>query len=136
MVRKKDNFSKIRIIIFGSISMVAIIWFFSNLIAYTVNIKNLKNEEKKLENQLLELKEDATYLKNEIEKLKDPEYLARYARSEYSYSKSEGEYVIKLDETKEKNVIQVEEHENGFYKYIIGGSGIILLLIIIYIIKK
>lgn len=136
MKKKKDNFSKRRIIVFGSVSIVAIIWFFSNLITYTVNIKNLKNEEKKLENKLLELKEDATYLKNEIEKLKDPEYLARYARSEYSYSKSEGEYVIKIDENKEKNIIQVEEEKNNLHKYLIGGSGVILLLIIIYIVKK
>lgn len=135
-MKKKDTFAKRRIIIFGSISIVAIVWFFSNLINYTTSIKNLKKEKVNLENQLLELKESADELTNEIEKLKDPEYLARYARSEYSYSKSEGEYVIKIDENKNDDIIQITEEKSSLHKYIIGGSGIILLLIIIYIIKK
>ena len=114
MSKKNKKLAKRRLIVFGSLSIVAIIWFFSTLITYTMNIKNLKNE---------------------IEKLKDPEYLARYARSEYSYSKSEGEYVIRINED-EDNVVQITKEKNSFSKYIIGGSGIILLLIIVYIIKK
>lgn len=135
MSKKNKKLAKRRLIVFGSLSIVAIIWFFSTLITYTMNIKNLKNEKTNLENQLLELKESADDLKNEIEKLKDPEYLARYARSEYSYSKSEGEYVIRINED-EDNVVQITKEKNSFSKYIIGGSGIILLLIIVYIIKK
>ena len=121
MSKKNKKLAKRRLIVFGSLSIVAIIWFFSTLITYTMNIKNLKNEK--------------TNLENEIEKLKDPEYLARYARSEYSYSKSEGEYVIKINED-EDNVVQITKEKNSFSKYIIGGSGILLLLIIVYIIKK
>ena len=135
MAKKNNKLAKRRLIVFGSLSIVAIIWFFSTLITYTMNIKNFKNEKTSLENQLLELKENADDLKNEIEKLKDPEYLARYARSEYSYSKSKGEYVIQINED-EENVIQITKEKNSFNKYIIGGSGILLLLIIIYIIKK
>ena len=74
MSKKNKKLAKRRLIVFGSLSIVAIIWFFSTLITYTMNIKNLKNEKTNLENQLLELKENADDLKNEIEKLKDPEY--------------------------------------------------------------
>jgi len=43
-------------------------------------------------------------LKNEINKLQDKDYVARYARENYLYTK-DGEYVIKVDteEKKEKN---------------------------------
>lgn len=135
MTKKNNKLTKRRMIVFGTLSLVAIIWFFLTLITYTSNIKNLKNEKQSLENQLLELKENADELKNEIEKLKDPEYIARYARAEYSYSKSEGEYVIKIQDD-EKEVVQVTNEENPYHKYIIVGSGALLLLIMIYIIKK
>lgn len=135
MTKKNNKLNRIRMIIFGTLSSVAIIWFLSTLITYTKDINNLKRQKFSLENQLLELKENADELKNEIEKLKDPEYIARYARSEYSYTKSEGEYVIKIKDD-EKNVVQVAKEENTSHKYIIVGSGILLLLIMIYIIKK
>ncbi|NLC48199.1 MAG: septum formation initiator family protein, partial [Tenericutes bacterium] len=36
-------------------------------------------------------------LKSEINKLKDPEYMARYAREKYLYSKND-EIIIKIEE--------------------------------------
>ena len=135
MTKKNNKLTKKRMIVLGTLSLVAIVLFFSTLITYTNNIKNLNKEKQSLENQLLELKENANELKNEIEKLKNPEYIARYARSEYSYSKSEGEYVIKIKDDKNE-VVQVTKEENTYHKYIIAGSGALLLLIMIYIIKK
>ena len=37
------------------------------------------------------------FLKNEINKLQDPEYMARYAREKYLYSKN-NEIIIKIEE--------------------------------------
>ena len=56
--------------------------------------KNIKKEEyvKKLE----ELKEEEKILSDDVEKLKNPEYAARYAREKYLYSKN-GEKIIKID---------------------------------------
>ena len=65
---------KIRLLIFGSLSVIAIIYFISSLFTYSLDIKNLKNEEILLKNKLDSLKENADDLKIEIEKLKDPEY--------------------------------------------------------------
>ena len=47
-------------------------------------------------NRLNELKEDEQTLADDVEKLKNPEYAARYAREKYFYSKS-GEKIIKID---------------------------------------
>ena len=47
--------------------------------------------------KLVALKEKEVELENDVNKLKDPEYLARYAREKYFYSK-DGEYVIRIPE--------------------------------------
>ena len=43
-----------------------------------------------------ELKEEETTLSDDVEKLKNPEYAARYAREKYLYSKY-GEKILKID---------------------------------------
>ena len=69
----------------------------------------------------------------EIQKLKDPDYLARYARENYLYSK-DGEYIIKIEEkdkeTKEESTI------DKYYDYIVYGAGGVLLLVFGYIIVR
>ena len=135
MRKRVSKVSKRRLVIFGTISIFLIIYAFSSLIYYNYKVYSLKQEKKNLNTQMTELKSSESDYKNTITKLQDKEYLARYARSEYSYSKSEGEYVIKINED-EDNVVQITKEKNSFSKYIIGGSGIILLLIIVYIIKK
>ena len=45
--------------------------------------------------ELNKLKEEEAYLKVEVEKLKDPDYVARYAREQYLYSK-DGELNIRI----------------------------------------
>ena len=41
------------------------------------------------------LKEEEEYLNMEVEKLKDPDYVARYAREQFLYSK-DGEFNIRI----------------------------------------
>lgn len=135
MKKKKNKLVKRRIIVFGSISIIAVVYFILSLVTYTTDIKRLKQEEIDLNNKLSSLKENAEELKIEIEKLKDPEYIARFAREEFSYSKEKGEYVIKIEE-KEKVIVEETIESNSTYKYIIFGIGFILICIIIYIIKK
>lgn len=97
-----------------------------------MNIYHLQKEEKLLNNQLNTLKYDEKLLKVEIEKLKDPEYLARYARENYLYSKN-GEIVIKVqkEETKESSLPQPK---NDTFLIFIGI--LILLFIVGYVIKR
>lgn len=130
--RRVSKASKRRLIIFGFISLVIIIYFFISLGTYAFKIVNLTSEKKKLENELIEMKDSEEDLTNEIERLKDPDYLARYARENYSYSK-DGEYIIKLDEAKKKEELS---SSNSYKKYTMYIGISIICLIFIYIVKK
>ena len=55
-----------------------------------------KKEKRELTKQLETLKEDETTLTDDVDKLKNPEYAARYAREKYLYSKN-GEKILKID---------------------------------------
>lgn len=127
--------SKKRLIVFGSFSLIIIGYFLFSLSFYIYSLYDLKRSETNLENHLRKLKRDEKILRQEIEKLKDDEYIARYARENYAYSK-DGEYILKLDDSKEK-----EEKENKFefnidYNYILYGGAVIILLMLFYTIKK
>lgn len=130
--RRVSKASKRRLIIFGFVSLVIIIYFFISLGTYAFKIVNLTSEKKKLENELIEMKDSEEDLTNEIERLKDPDYLARYARENYSYSK-DGEYIIKLDEDKKKEELS---SSNSYKKYTMYIGISIICLIFIYIVKK
>lgn len=134
MAKKKvTRASKRRLICFGTISLFVMIYFFISLSYYAYNIYSLQNEQKDLEQQLITLKKSEQNLKIEIEKLKDPDYLARYARENYSYSK-DGELVIKLNKTAEKVKKAQEKFDFNFYLFCGGGS--ILFFVILYVIRK
>ena len=61
-----------------------------------INIIEKNNEKEKLTNQLENLKEQEIILSDDVDKLKNPEYAARYAREKYLYSKT-GEKILKID---------------------------------------
>lgn len=93
--KKKNKKSKIRIllflVIFGSVTVYLGYTFFSN-----VNmIVKIKKEKHILEDKLVGLQEKENELNSDIKKLKDPEYVARYAREKYMYSK-DGELIIRI----------------------------------------
>ena len=57
-----------------------------------------KSKEKKiLEKEFAELKDKEDELKGQVNKLQDPDYIARYAREKYLYSK-DGEIIIRIPE--------------------------------------
>lgn len=130
--KRKIKGSKIRMLILIPISLTVIGYFFYLLISYPYNIMRLKNEEKKYEQELLDLEIDEKNLKNEIEKLKDPDYLARYARENYQYSKN-GEIILKIDK---KNKTTVEETNNEEFNHLLVIGISIFALIGIYIFIK
>lgn len=82
--------------------LVSILCVFIICISVISSIKNYseirkKNIEKEnLTKQLEELKEEENTLSDDVEKLKNPEYAARYAREKYLYSKT-GEKILKID---------------------------------------
>ena len=55
----------------------------------------INNEKHELQNKLVSLKDEEEVLNSDIKKLEDPEYVARYAREKYLYSK-DGELIIRI----------------------------------------
>lgn len=92
---KLNKKAKIRIflffIIFGSVTIYLSYNFFSN-VSMIIKI----NEEKLvLQEKLISLQDEEEELNSDIKKLEDPEYVARYAREKYMYSK-DGELIIRI----------------------------------------
>lgn len=68
---------------------------FTSLNSYS-KIMQKKTEKQKLIKQLEKLKKSEKTLSDDVEKLKNPEYAARYAREKYLYSR-DGEKILKID---------------------------------------
>jgi len=133
MKNKVSKASKRRLMIFGTLSFFMIGYFLYCLGYYIFNIRGLENSEKDLVNQLNTLKGNEQNLQVEIEKLKDPDYLARYARENYLYSKT-GEYIIKMEPKAATTTISKISSIN--YKIIASITGGVILLTIIIINTK
>lgn len=139
VARKLSKTKKKRLVVFGTLSLIIIGYFIFSLGYNLYQLWNLKKENANLKEQLTEEKRQGKILRAEIEKLQDPEYIAAYARENYSYSKT-GERIIKISGEKEKNKSEKEEElfdVNIDYNYIIyGGIGVLLLVFIYIILKK
>lgn len=90
---KKD---KRRLLILMVFFVPLLILFITNTMSYASIIYSNFKEKKELENKYQEILEEEELLKSEISKLQDEEYVARYAREKYLYSK-DGEIIIKID---------------------------------------
>ena len=132
MVKRVPKASKRRLTILGPLSLLIIVYFLFTIGIYSYRLINLSIEEKGLKEKLVSLQAEEESLKIEIQKLKDPDYLARYARENYLYSK-DGEYIIKLEEKEELNE---EKNFDKYYEYIIYGAGIVIVIVFIYVIRK
>ena len=128
--RRISKASKRRLSFFGTISVIAIIYFIFSILYNAYTIYDLSIEKNNLEKEYVNLQEQAEKLKTDIEKLGDPEYLANYARENYGYSK-EGEYKIQIDEME-----KTSDSINVLSKQINRNYVITALIIFIYIILK
>lgn len=100
MKKTRGKKSKRRLIVFGITSIAIILTICYNIVGVVFQIIDKKEEQKVLENQLVLLQNEEEKLNNEILKLQDSDYLARYAREKYFYSKS-NELIIRLPNNKE-----------------------------------
>ena len=95
MSRRITKKSKRRVLIF-SVVIIAIISFMLVKVFSVWNQLLVKRNEKVFyANELKKLEEEEAYLKVEAEKLQDPDYVARFAREQYLYSK-DGEINIRI----------------------------------------
>lgn len=96
VVKKKMRFRrKIRLffafVLFGGILSLLSYRFFYNI----KQIDDMNKKKKSLNDELVKLDEEKKVLESDIQKLKDPTYVARYAREKYLYSK-DGELIIRI----------------------------------------
>ena len=132
--KKITKASRRRLIIFGLPSIIMIIYFLMTISVYAIKIYNLKVEKKYLQDNLVDMQAKEKKLTIEIEKLKDREYLAKYARENYQYSK-DGELVFSLPEDDIKK-IEDAKRINIDTNYILLGGTSIIVLTIIYVLKR
>ena len=97
MARKKRKAKKSvkRLLFLGLASIAIIIGTTYTIGKYWVEIYEKYQEKKQLEERLVSLKEKEKELKLDASKLQDPDYIARYAREKYSYSK-DGEIILRI----------------------------------------
>lgn len=124
--------AKRRLTVITPIVILAIGYCAFTLVSTAISLYQLNIEEASLKAELNDLKGASKELKTEINKLQDKDYVARYARENYLYTK-DGEYVIKVDTEEEKKKDSKFELKED---YIIGGCILLGTLVLFYIILK
>lgn len=94
--RKRKTKSNVKRIFFVTLICFAI----NAYIIYSVgtifsDVFVMKNDSKELNTKLEDLKDQEEVLKSEVKKLKDPVYVAKYAREKFLYS-GDDEYIIRM----------------------------------------
>ena len=93
--KKKISKHKVRIflafLVFVGITSVLGYNLFSNI----VSIKKLSLEKKELKDKIATLNEEKEALETDIKKLEDADYIAKYVREKYLYSK-DGELILRM----------------------------------------
>jgi len=96
---KKAGKKVLRLVFFGVSSFLFIVYFFGLVVNMSLEIIGKYEEKENLNTKLNDLKEEEEELSTDVLKLQDPEYIARYLREKFYYSKS-GEYIIKFPNEK------------------------------------
>ncbi len=95
MKRTKKEKLRLKIYLF---TIIALLSFFGyKMYYYWPKIFTNYQNKKELENKYTNLLEEEETLSSDIIKLQDPDYIARFAREKYLYSRN-GEIIIKIVE--------------------------------------
>ena len=94
---KSEIKARRRMLYLGLYSVIIIFVMTFTIGRYWVEIFDKYQEKKLLEEEILSLKEKEEELKVDANKLQNPDYVARYAREKYLYSK-EGEFILQIPE--------------------------------------
>lgn len=90
---KKSN--KYRSFLFCSFSVIVISITTYTTLKYWLEICDKYKENKELSIKLKKLKKKEAALKVDVNKMQDSDYIARYAREKYLYSK-DGEFILNI----------------------------------------
>lgn len=89
--------TKFRMVLLWMFFMISIGVLVSSLFNSYTRYRNTEEEINNLEISYTKSLEEEENLKDEINKLQDPEYMARYTREKYLYSKK-NEIIIKIED--------------------------------------
>lgn len=89
--------TKIRVTFLAISLIIAFVFCVSSSFSYISQIIKTKKQIDDLKVTYNEKLDDEENLKDEINRLQDPEYMARYAREKYLYSKKD-EIIIKIED--------------------------------------
>lgn len=135
MTRKTTAQVKRRLVLTVPITLAIILATTFTSVLELKKIRSYEKEKKTLTLELEKLKEDAESLNLEINRLNSPEYIARYAREKFLYTK-DGEKLIIVDELTKEQQIEESNKEIDYLTYILIGVGSLLFITIVYIIVK
>ena len=93
--RKYSKKKKRRLLILGTFSLVTIVFTTYTMGKYWVQIYEKSHEKEELTKELKTLKKKESSLRADASKMQDKEYIARYAREKYLYSK-DGEFILRI----------------------------------------
>ena len=128
--KKVSKNVKRRLTLLGPVFIGVFIVCTITIFTYVYKIQSLKAEQAELNEKLQGLQNEEEELSSEISKLKDPEYIAKYARENYYYTK-DGEYVIKIEE--KASTETAEEVENNRSLYILAAVLMVLVMLLLFI---
>ena len=95
--RKRSKKAKYRLFILVPMCLILLGAIFMGIGSYWVKILDKYHEKGELEKEIVALKEKEEQLKVDVNRLEDPDYVARFAREKYMYSK-DGEIILRLPE--------------------------------------
>lgn len=96
-MKKVKNKKYNRKVIVLSLMMIPATILFCSSFSYLFQIGEYKKETTILKEDLNDKLEKESELKSQITKLQDPDYIARYAREKYLYSKH-GEIIFRIED--------------------------------------
>lgn len=96
-MKKLSPKTKFRVSFLMICAIISFSFFIYTLFFNLTEMINNVNESKKLNGEYADSLDEEEKLKDEINKLQDPEYMARYAREKYLYS-ADDEIIIKIEE--------------------------------------
>ena len=101
MVKKRRvKASKRKLLFLITTLIVLIVLVIGSVFKDWMQIMDNKTEKVELLNKYSSLLEEEQQLKSDVNKLQDPEYIARYAREKYLYTKT-GELIIRIPKSDE-----------------------------------
>ena len=132
---KKNKRFKRRIVLTVPITLTIIVFSLITCVTELIKINNLMVQEKELKAELKDLILTSEQLDIEITKLNDPDYIARYAREKYLYSKDD-EIVVIIESAEQLQEVDNKINKNYLFVGIIGCMVIILFIFVFIFTKK